>query len=149
MGLIFRCWAETLTFSEGKTLHFSIPRHFGQYFSILAWPCPSAQCKVHKDLEESDWLTQCPHLNPIEHLWDEVEQRLRARLSHPTLMHDLTNTLLDEWAKIPTEILQNVVKRLSRRVEAIITMETQFHSDVHVFRILCHLGPCWCNGQVS
>lgn len=31
---------------------------------------------------------QSPRLNLIEHLWDETEQRLRARLSHPTSLCD-------------------------------------------------------------
>ncbi|KAK3522388.1 hypothetical protein QTP86_008912 [Hemibagrus guttatus] len=32
-------------------------------------------------VEELDWPAQSPDLNPIEHLWDELEQRLRARPS--------------------------------------------------------------------
>ncbi len=32
----------------------------------------------------------------------------------------LTNALLNEWAKIPTEIIQNLVENLQRRVEAVI-----------------------------
>ncbi|KAK3555812.1 hypothetical protein QTP86_029059, partial [Hemibagrus guttatus] len=42
-------------------------------------------------VEELDWPAQSPDLNPIEHLWDELERRLRARPSHPTSVPDLTN----------------------------------------------------------
>ncbi|KAK3515390.1 hypothetical protein QTP70_018901 [Hemibagrus guttatus] len=31
-------------------------------------------------VEELDWPAQSPDLNPIEHLWDELERGLRARL---------------------------------------------------------------------
>jgi hypothetical protein len=27
-------------------------------------------------VEEHDWLAQSPDVNPIEHLWDELELRL-------------------------------------------------------------------------
>ncbi len=49
-------------------------------------------------VEKLDWPTQRPDRTPFEHLW-----RLQARSSHPTSVLDLTNALLDEWAKIPTE----------------------------------------------
>ena len=71
-------------------------------------------------VEELDWPAQSPDLNPIEHLWDELERRLRARPSRPTSVPDLINALQNEWAPIPTETLQNLVEGLPRRVEAVI-----------------------------
>ena len=35
-------------------------------------------------VKELDWPAQSPNLIPIEHLWDELERRLRARPSRPT-----------------------------------------------------------------
>ncbi len=43
---------------------------------------------------------------PQPHLWDELEWRLRARLSRPTSVPDLTNNLLSKWAKFPAETSQ-------------------------------------------
>ena len=38
-----------------------------------------------------------------------------AKLSRPTSVPDLTNALLTEKAQIPTDTIQNLVKRLSKR----------------------------------
>uniref|UniRef100_A0A671TM21 Tc1-like transposase DDE domain-containing protein n=1 Tax=Sparus aurata TaxID=8175 RepID=A0A671TM21_SPAAU len=40
-------------------------------------------------VDELDWPTQSPDLNPIEHLRDELEQRLRARPSCLTSVYFL------------------------------------------------------------
>ena len=74
-------------------------------------------------MEEVDWPAQSTDLNPIQHLGNELDGRLRARLSRPTSVSDLTNALLDEWATIPTDALQNLVESLHRTVEAIIATE--------------------------
>ncbi|KAK3507703.1 hypothetical protein QTP70_034715 [Hemibagrus guttatus] len=71
-------------------------------------------------VEELDWPAQSPDLNPIEHLWDELEWRLRARPSRPTSVPDLTNALLEERSKIPINTLLNLVESLPRRVEAVV-----------------------------
>ncbi|KAK3533163.1 hypothetical protein QTP70_012415 [Hemibagrus guttatus] len=71
-------------------------------------------------VEELDWPAQSPDLNPIEHLWDELERRLRARPSRPTSVPDLTNVLLEDRSKIPMNTLLNLVENLHRRAEAVI-----------------------------
>lgn len=81
--------------------------------SIKTWMTESG-------VDELDWPAQSPDLNPIEHLWDELERRLRARPSRPTSVCDLTNALLEEWSKIPINTLLNLVDSLPRRVEAVI-----------------------------
>ena len=59
--------------------------------------CPHAQSEVRTEMfvkigvEELDCPAQNPDHNPIEHLWDEFESRLRARPNHPTSVLDLTN----------------------------------------------------------
>ena len=51
---------------------------------------------VEISVEELDCTAQSPDLHPIEHLWDELERRLRARPNHPTSEPDLTNALVAE-----------------------------------------------------
>jgi len=71
-------------------------------------------------VEELDWPAQSPDLNPIEHIWDKLEQRVQARPSRPTSLPDLTNVLLEEWSKIPINTLLNLVESLLRRFEVVI-----------------------------
>jgi len=71
-------------------------------------------------VEERDWPAQSPDLNSIEHLWDELERRLRARPSRPTSVSDLTNALLEKWSKIPINTLLNLAESLPRGVEAVV-----------------------------
>jgi hypothetical protein len=75
---------------------------------------------VEIGVEELDWPAQSPDLNPIKHLWDELERRLQARPNHPTSVPDLTNALIAEWKQIPTAMFQHLVEILPRRVEAVI-----------------------------
>ena len=69
-------------------------------------------------VEELDWPAQSPDLNPIEHLWDELKWRLRARPSRPTSVSDLT--FLEDWSKIPINTLLNLVETLPRRFVIVI-----------------------------
>ena len=71
-------------------------------------------------MEELDWPAQNPDLKPIEHLWDELEHRLRARPNHPTSVTNLTNVLVAEWKQDPAAMFQHLAESLPRRVEAVI-----------------------------
>ena len=77
---------------------------------------------VEISVEDLDWPAQSPDLNPIEHLWDEFERRLRARDNCPTSMPNLTNTLVAEWKQIPAAMFQHL-ESLPRRVEAVIAVK--------------------------
>ena len=63
---------------------------------------------VEIGVEELDWPAQSPDLNPIEHLWDELERRLRARPNRPTSVPDLTNALVAEWKQDLAAMFQHL-----------------------------------------
>ena len=75
---------------------------------------------VKISVEEHDWPAQSPDLNPIEHLWDELERWLQVRPDRPTSVPDLTNALVTEWKQGPVAMFQHLVESFPRRVLAVI-----------------------------
>ena len=66
-------------------------------------------------MTELSWPAQSPDLNPIEHLWDELDRRLGIRPNHPTSVPNLTNALVAEWKEVPSAMFQHLVASLPRR----------------------------------
>ena len=64
------------------------------------------------------WAAQSPDLNPIENIWDYLERKLEKLPT--TTLSQLWDTLNDLWENIPTEIIQNLVSSMPRRIEAVI-----------------------------
>jgi hypothetical protein len=74
-------------------------------------------------VKKLDWPAQSPDRNSINHLWDELERRLRARPSRPTSVPALTNALVAEWKQAPAAMFQQLVESLPRKVEAVIEVK--------------------------
>jgi transposase len=69
----------------------------------------------------SNWPSQSPDLNPIEHLWDELERRLKKCEIHPKNSQELEIALQEEWSNIPEEVYNKLIGSMSRRIEACIS----------------------------
>jgi hypothetical protein len=65
--------------------HDSAPCHKSR--SVREW-------FLDNNIPEMDWPVQSPDLNAIEHLWDELECRLRSRPQHPSSPTALATTAL-------------------------------------------------------
>ena len=71
-------------------------------------------------VQKLDWPAQSPDINPIEHLWDELERRLRTRPCRPKNTRELFAALQEEWSKIPVETYRKLVESLPQRVADVI-----------------------------
>jgi transposase len=50
-----------------------------------------------------------PDLNPIEHIWDLLDQRVRARTIPPRNVWEVAGALVEEWGNISQQELANLV----------------------------------------
>lgn len=73
---------------------------------------------LEANVDVLEWPSQSPDLNPIEHLWELLERKIRLRAIHNAT--DLWEILQDEWQNIPLEICQNLVDSMPRRCKAVL-----------------------------
>ena len=61
-----------------------------------------------------------PDLNPIEHLWDEMERAIRSRDPLPANLTQLWEALESTSTNIPVESFRHLVESIPRRIEAVL-----------------------------
>ncbi|KAG2466993.1 ARI3A protein, partial [Polypterus senegalus] len=66
----------------------------------------------------SQWKS--PDLNPIEHVWDLLDRRVRDRAIPPRNVQELAGALVEEWANISQQELTNLVQSMRRRCTAVL-----------------------------
>ena len=66
------------------------------------------------------WPSKSPDLNPIEHLWDELERRVRDRPHQPTSLQQLRQALQEEWDAIPRDVWRHLIGSMRRRCLAVV-----------------------------
>ena len=71
------------------------------------------------DINLMEWPGQSPDLNPIEHLWDELERRIRKREPPPRSEGELFALLYEEWGKITDTVFQKLILSMNSRVKAV------------------------------
>ena len=66
-----------------------------------------------------DWPSQSPDLNPIEHLWNELERKLgnRSYRGQPAAMW---TALHEAWTKISPDFIIKLIDSMPNRCEAVI-----------------------------
>ncbi|GBO03500.1 hypothetical protein AVEN_181855-1 [Araneus ventricosus] len=67
------------------------------------------------------WPARSPDLNPIEHVWDMLVRRIAGRSVPPGTLHDLQQTLLQEWTLLPQQAINDIIASLPRSCQACIS----------------------------
>lgn len=63
------------------------------------------------------WPALSPDLSPIEHLWDNLDRRIRGR--NPQTLQDLSTIIVQEWNAIPQLHIQTLIRSMRRRCLAV------------------------------
>ena len=66
------------------------------------------------------WPEKSPNLNPIEHVWDLLDRRVRARAISPRNFRELAGALVEEWGNLSQQELANLVQSMRRRCTAVL-----------------------------
>ena len=80
----------------------------------------SKEWKARNNVTTLPWPPQSPDLNPIEHLWDVLERKIRAHNPLPKNKEELWQILQEEWSQINNNVIQSLVDSMPRRVTAVI-----------------------------
>uniref|UniRef100_A0AAY5KPB9 Tc1-like transposase DDE domain-containing protein n=1 Tax=Esox lucius TaxID=8010 RepID=A0AAY5KPB9_ESOLU len=89
-------------------------------------PCHTAHI-VREWFEEHDeefkvlpWPPNSPDLNPIEHLWDVLDQQVRSTPAPPRNLQELKDLLLMSWCQIPQDTFRGLVESMPLRIAAVM-----------------------------
>ena len=72
------------------------------------------------------WLACSPDLNPIGHLWDIYGRRIRQREPPVQNVVGLDAALHEEWQHIPQNVIQTLIRSMSRRVREVINVHGSY-----------------------
>jgi hypothetical protein len=77
---------------------------------------------VDNNVRVLSWPPQSPDLNPIEHLWDEIDRRLRKLYDHPTSKDDLWRIIQDVWNDLheDTNVYIKLIESMPERIQDVI-----------------------------
>eukprot|EP00033_Pygsuia_biforma_P007327 GCRY01008355.1.p1 GENE.GCRY01008355.1~~GCRY01008355.1.p1 ORF type:complete len:153 (+),score=16.86 GCRY01008355.1:538-996(+) len=93
------------------------------FFQQDGAPCHTARLSLKGFLQQNitllKWPAQSPDLNPIEHLWDEMERQYRSGLlaKNPS---ELWEKLQKIWESLDQTILSELVDSMPLRIQAVI-----------------------------
>ena len=66
---------------------------------------------------KKDWPANSPDLNPQEHMWALLQERVYSR--EPRTLDQMHRFILEEWEAVPIEKVRSLVMSMTRRLAAV------------------------------
>ena len=98
---------------------------------------------IKQNMKILSWSSYFPDLNPVEHLWDELERRLKK--CQPKNRQELGNLLMEQWKKTEISVFDKLADSISMNVfvSKAIPLSTKLIiccSLHHLTNIFCKVG---------
>ncbi len=65
-----------------------------------------------------EWPSISPHLNPIEHMWGILKQKVEKH--HVSNIQQLCDVIMEEWKRMPATTCAALVNSMARRIKAVL-----------------------------
>jgi transposase len=75
----------------------------------------------NKKIVVLDWPSQSPDMNPIEHAWKTLKEKITDRQDKASNLDDVFEIATEEWNKLPLEFFRNLISSMPNRVRALYT----------------------------
>ena len=78
------------------------------------------------------WLSLSPDLNPIQHLWDELDRLMRKRQPPPQTLRQPEQEIQQEWQRILQAKIQHMGESLPRPVTSVLHVNGGHNKYCHL-----------------
>ncbi|GFV64564.1 transposable element Tc1 transposase [Trichonephila clavipes] len=85
-------------------------------------------CLDSEGIQRLVWPARSLDLNPIENVWDALGRQVAGRNYPPTTKNTLIRALIDEWDKLPQQLLDNDVQIIVFELKSERTQTNQFYT---------------------
>ncbi|GFW21044.1 uncharacterized protein TNCV_2702841 [Trichonephila clavipes] len=86
-------------------------------------------CLDSEGIQRFVWPACSQDLNPTENVWDALGKQVAGRNYPPTHKNTLIRTLTEEWDKLPQQLLDNFVQKLTKNIHSTIVEDRKTREE--------------------